>query len=71
MRWYRLMRLACPTCGQKLVVDRQQVTGNDIVACQNCNTNILLAGKGQGRAARQQAADRLAPEGLVIVDVPG
>jgi predicted RNA-binding Zn-ribbon protein involved in translation (DUF1610 family) len=44
--WYHLVRFPCPTCGQRLVVERSQVRRGQTVTCQDCNTDIRLAARG-------------------------
>lgn len=45
--WYHLVRFACPGCGQRFAVEKRQVARHDRVTCQRCNTDLLLAPRGQ------------------------
>jgi len=39
-------------CKQRLVVFGAQVQRGEVVTCQNCNTDFMLARKGQPRPAQ-------------------
>ncbi len=60
--WYKLRRFDCPRCGQKLAVQHGQVERNDVVTCQDCNLDILLALRGQSDAA----SPRLQPDWMLV-----
>jgi DNA-directed RNA polymerase subunit RPC12/RpoP len=44
--WIRLVRFACPTCGQQLAVERGQIDRNEVVTCQDCNARLRLVRRG-------------------------
>jgi hypothetical protein len=46
MRWYRLRHFKCPRCGNRLAVEQRQVERHELVTCDACNLDLLLAAKG-------------------------
>jgi DNA-directed RNA polymerase subunit RPC12/RpoP len=47
MEWYKIIRFACPNCGQELAVHGAQVGRGAGVTCQDCNQDMLLVKKGK------------------------
>jgi DNA-directed RNA polymerase subunit RPC12/RpoP len=55
--WIRLIRFRCPTCGQRLAVERGQVLRQEVVVCQDCNTRLRLVADGAQAQAPAEAPD--------------
>lgn len=65
--WYKLVRFPCPRCGQRLAVERGQVTRNEQVVCNHCNTDLVLMTKGGSVVS--VSPDRNTGEQATVVEI--
>jgi len=64
LAWYRVVPFACPGCGRRLAVERDQVRGGEVVTCQDCNTDIRLVARGTAGPVADPA------DGPITVELP-
>jgi ribosomal protein S27E len=70
--WYRWLAVRCPGCHARLKVEAGQVLGREVVACNTCDTPLLLSPKGEAESPltlERLTGPRRAPRGARLLEV--